>query len=107
MRLLLPLAIVVAAWILLLPGPGPRVITLPAGVIELHYEWTLSGGVEVRGAAAGTVLRASADFDGRALLVVHGAGVTLRGFTIDGNRLPMEFQNLFDTAKPAFHAASK
>ena len=90
MRLLLPLALLAAAWILLLPGPGPRVIALPAGVIELHHEWTVSDGVEVRGAAAGTVLHAAADFDGRALLVVRGSGVTLRGFAIDGNRDALE-----------------
>ncbi len=90
MRLLLPLAILAVAFVLLLPAPGPRVIALPPGNIELHHEWTVADGVEVRGAAAGTVLHAAADFDGRALLVIRGAGVTLRGFTIDGNRDALE-----------------
>jgi hypothetical protein len=62
------------------------VIQLPAGTFELHRELLVSNGMELRGAAAGTVLRAAADFDGRALVVVYGAGVTLRGFTLDGNR---------------------
>lgn len=90
MRLLVPLALLAAAFVLLLRSPGPRIVALPAGIVELHHEWTVSDGVEVRGAAAGTVLHAAADFDGRALLVVRGAGVALRGFTIDGNRGALE-----------------
>ena len=76
--------------LLSLPAPGPRVVELPAGTIELHRELLVSNGVELRGAAAGTVLRAAADFDGRALVIVHGAGVTLRGFTLDGDRARLE-----------------
>ena len=48
---------------------------------EMHVD----GGTELRG-ARGTVLRAAPDFQGRAIIVVHGAGVVLRDFTIDGNR---------------------
>jgi hypothetical protein len=79
-------ALAALAVLLSLPAPGPRVIQLPAGTFELHRELLVSNGMELRGAAAGTVLRAAADFDGRALVVVYGAGVTLRGFTLDGNR---------------------
>jgi hypothetical protein len=78
-----------AGFILLLPAPLPRVIRLPAGVVELHHEMTVSG-VELRGAASGTVLRAASDFQGRALVVVRGPGVTLSGFAIDGNREALE-----------------
>jgi len=78
------------AVLLSLPAPGPRVVELRAGVIELHREMVVASGTELRGAPAGTVLHAADDFDGRALLVVDGAGVTLRGFTIDGNRGRLE-----------------
>ena len=86
MKLLAAAALAALAVLLSLPAPGPRVIQLPAGTFELHRELLVSNGMELRGAAAGTVLRAAADFDGRALVVVYGAGVTLRGFTLDGNR---------------------
>jgi hypothetical protein len=85
-KLLAAAALAALAVLLSLPAPGPRVIQLPAGTFELHRELLVSNGMELRGAAAGTVLRAAADFDGRALVVVYGAGVTLRGFTLDGNR---------------------
>jgi hypothetical protein len=78
------------AVLLSLPAPGPRVVQLPAGTFELHRELLVANGTELRGAASGTVLRAAADFDGRALVVVYGAGVTLRGFTLDGNRGQLE-----------------
>jgi hypothetical protein len=87
---LLAAALPVLAVLIGLPAPGPRVVELPAGIVELHREVAVTNGVELRGAASGTVLRAAADFDGRALLVVHGAGVALRGFTIDGNRDALE-----------------
>jgi hypothetical protein len=79
-------ALAALALLLSLPAPGPRAILLPAGVFELHREMLVAGGTELRGAASGTVLRAAADFDGRALLVIDGAGVTLRNITLDGNR---------------------
>ena len=50
----------------------------------------LEDGAEVRGAAAGSVLRAAADFHGRALIVVRGNHVLLRDFTVDGNREKLE-----------------
>jgi len=92
---LLAIAAMVAATaalavLLSLPAPGPRVVQLPAGTFELHRELLVANGTELRGAASGTVLRAAADFDGRALVVVYGAGVTLRGFTLDGNRGQLE-----------------
>jgi hypothetical protein len=89
-RFLLAAALPVLAVLLGLPAPGPRVVELPAGTVELHHEFAVTNGIELRGAASGTVLRAADDFDGRALLVVHGAGVALRGFTIDGNRDALE-----------------
>ena len=94
MKLLAIAAMVAAtaalAVLLSLPAPGPRVVQLPAGTFELHRELLVANGTELRGAASGTVLRAAADFDGRALVVVYGAGVTLRGFTLDGNRGQLE-----------------
>src|SRR5664279_6659036 len=50
----------------------------------------LEDGAEVRGAASGSVLRAAADFHGRALIVVRGNGVLLRDFAVDGNRRKLE-----------------
>ena len=76
--------------LLCLPEPGPRIVRLPAGTVLLHHEWLVPNGTELRAASAGTVLEAAADFDGRALLVVAGDGVTLRGFTLDGNRGALE-----------------
>jgi len=78
------------ALVLLLPAPGPRVVELPAGTVELHRELMVANGMELRAAVSGTVLRAAPDFEGRALLVVHGSGVTLRGFSLDGNRDELE-----------------
>jgi hypothetical protein len=89
-RLVAAAAVVVLAVVVSLPAPGPRVIQLPAGTVELHHELLVPDGLEVRGATAGTVLRAAADFDGRALVVVDGARVTVRGFTLDGNREMLE-----------------
>jgi len=90
-RLLLVAALAAAlALVLLLPAPGPRVVELPAGTVELHRELMVANGMELRAAVSGTVLRAAPDFEGRALLVVHGSGVTLRGFSLDGNRDELE-----------------
>ncbi len=83
-------AVAALALALSFPAPGPRVVELPAGTVTLHREMLVANGTELRGSAAGTVLRAAGDFDGRALLVVDGAGVTLRGFTLDGNRQELE-----------------
>jgi len=89
-RLLAVAALAALAVLLSLPGPGPRVVELPAGTFVLHRELLVANGTELRGSAAGTVLRAADDFEGRALLVVQGAGVTLSGFTLDGNRDDLE-----------------
>jgi hypothetical protein len=83
-------AVAVLAVLLSLPSPGPRVVELPAGTFELHHEMLVAGGKELRGSPSGTVLRAAADFDGRALLVIYGNGVTLRNLTLDGNRERLE-----------------
>jgi Right handed beta helix region len=85
-RFLLAAALAALAVAISLPSPGSRVVELPAGTVELHRELSVDNGVELRGAPSGTVLHAAADFDGRALVVVHGTGVALRGFLIDGNR---------------------
>ena len=84
------LALAAAALVLLLPAPAPRVVELPAGTVDLHRELTVANGLELRGAPSGTVLHAASDFRGRALVVVHGSGVTLRGFSLDGNRDALE-----------------
>jgi len=89
-RPLLVVALAALALVLLLPTPGPRVVELPAGAVELHRELMVANGMELRAAVSGTVLRAAADFEGRALVVVNGSGVTLRGFSLDGNRDRLE-----------------
>jgi len=83
-------ALAVLALLLTLPAPGPRVMQLRAGLIELHHEMWVADGTELSGAPSGTTLRAADDFDGRALLVIHGSGVTLRNLTLDGNRGRLE-----------------
>ncbi|HTQ54762.1 MAG TPA: right-handed parallel beta-helix repeat-containing protein [Bryobacteraceae bacterium] len=66
------------------------VVELPAGTIVLHHELEVAGGahdLEVRGAPAGTTLRAAPDFDGRALIYANRAhGLRLTGFRIEGSR---------------------
>jgi len=83
-------ALVALALMALLRVPGGRVLELPAGVIEIHREMLVAAGTELRGSPSGTVLHAAPDFDGRAVLVVDGAGVTLRNLTLDGNRDRLE-----------------
>jgi hypothetical protein len=89
-RLVAIAALLAAAVFLILRGPGSRVVELPAGTIEMHRELLVANGTELRGSPRGTVLHAAADFDGRALLVVYGAGVTVRDLTLDGNRETLE-----------------
>lgn len=71
-------------------APSARFVQLPPGVTEVHAEMVLEDGAELRGASAGSVLHAAADFRGRALIVVRGNGVLLRDFTVDGNRAALE-----------------
>jgi hypothetical protein len=70
------------------------VVELPAGVIEITRELALPEGahdLEIRGAPAGTVLRAADSFQGRAVLSLRKtARVRLTGFAIDGNRQALE-----------------
>ena len=65
-------------------------VSLPAGVIEISAELRIPEGareLEIVGAAEGTVLRAAAGFEGRAVLSCRSSGgIRLRDFTIDGNR---------------------
>ena len=69
-------------------------VELPAGALEITEELLIPAGsrdLEVRGAPCGTVLRASASFRGRAVIrCERSERVTLRGFTIDGNRAALE-----------------
>ena len=65
---------------------------LPAGVIELHSEIAVDADSELRGAPSGTVLHLAPDFNGRAAIVVRGDNVTLRDFSIDGNRAALEIR---------------
>jgi Right handed beta helix region len=83
-------AVLAAGLVLTLAGPDGRVVQLPPGVVELHSEMVVEKGTQVIGAASGSVLRAAADFHGRALVVVRGDGVGLRGFAVDGNRGALE-----------------
>src|SRR5260370_16118469 len=79
-----------AAAFLLVPVPRGRFVQLAPGTVEIHKEMVLEDGAEVRGAASGSVLRAAADFHGRALIVVRGNHVLLRDFDVDGNRQKLE-----------------
>lgn len=73
---------------------GNGVVTLPAGTIDISHEILLpegAHGLTILGASEGTVLRAAANFRGRALIVARKAhGLRLRSFTIDGNREALE-----------------
>jgi len=83
-------ALAAAAAMLLGPSPRAGFVQLAPGTVELHAEMVLQEGAEVRGAASGSVLRAAADFEGRALIVVRGNHVLLHDFTVDGNREKLE-----------------
>lgn len=64
---------------------GRRHLQLPRGVVEIGSELVVPEGLTLRGHPSGSELRAAAGFRGRALLVCR-SGVTLAGFSIDGNR---------------------
>jgi hypothetical protein len=63
-------------------------IHLPSGVIEISSELHLAAGArDLNLIGNHTVLKAAANFHGRALLVIeHAANIQLQDFTIDGNR---------------------
>ena len=73
---------------------GAGVVQLPAGTVTVSAEIAIpegAHGLTIRGAATGTILRAAAGFQGRALLVSKSArGLSLEGFAIDGNRARLE-----------------
>ena len=89
-KLLLALALVAVAGLLALSKSPRRVMQLPPGEILVHEPIGVGRDIELRGAPSGTTLRAAPDFHGAALVEVHGAGVRLTGFTIDGNRDALE-----------------
>jgi hypothetical protein len=81
----------VAAAFLISPAPPHgRLVQLAPGTVEIHGEIVLEDGAELHGSASRSVLRAAADFRGRALIVVRGNHVVLRDFTVDGNREKLE-----------------
>jgi hypothetical protein len=84
------LALLAVAIFWVAPSPSARVRQLPPGVTELHAPMILQQGAEVRGSSSGSTLRAAADFQGLALLLVRGNGVRLFDFTVDGNRDALE-----------------
>jgi hypothetical protein len=73
---------------------GTGIVELAPGVIDVSSELTIPSGahdLEIRGASSGTVLRASASFQGRAVLSIRSAaGIRLANFSIDGNRAALE-----------------
>jgi hypothetical protein len=71
--------------LLLAAAATPQTMRLPAGTVLVHREMRIPAGMSVTGHETGTVLRASARFRGRAVLVCE-KGVTISGLTIDGNR---------------------
>ena len=77
---------------LMMPTPH-HVVQLPAGIVDVHSEMAIEGGTDVVGAPSGTVLRVAPGFSGRAVIVVHGDGVRLRDFTVDGNREAIEVRS--------------
>jgi len=68
------------------------VIQLPAGVIEISSELRLSPGAhDLEIVGSGTLLKAAANFRGRAVVVAEGARrIRFRDFSIDGNRGVLE-----------------
>jgi hypothetical protein len=65
-------------------------IQLPPGTTEVSSELTLARGahdLEITGAPAGSILKASPSFHGRALLVLDQvANIRVRDFSVEGNR---------------------
>lgn len=73
---------------------GTGTVRLPAGTVEISSEIAIPSGahdLELVGDPAGTILRASAAFKGRAIFTSHGAKrIRFANFTIDGNRAALE-----------------
>ncbi|MBZ5604931.1 MAG: right-handed parallel beta-helix repeat-containing protein [Acidobacteriia bacterium] len=69
-------------------------INLPPGVVEVSRELRVPPGAhDLDIVGSGTILKATDDFKGRAMLVVDGTrNVRLRDFTLDGNRVVLEKQ---------------
>jgi len=69
---------------------GTGNIDLPAGVVQISREIQIPLGAHdlvVRGAAAGTILRATPAFQGRAFFVTQGArNIRFEKFSLEGNR---------------------
>ena len=74
--------------------PATGTVHLPRGSTEVSSELKLPDGAHdltIVGAGEGTVLRASMEFHGRAILSCHGCrNITFRNFAIDGNRSALE-----------------
>src|SRR5438445_13217345 len=73
---------------------GTGIVDLPAGTVEISSELDIpdaSRDLEIRGAAAGSILRAADGFRGRAIFRCERAErIRFTGFTIDGNRRSLE-----------------
>jgi hypothetical protein len=73
---------------------GTGIIELPAGVVIIHSELVIpegSSSLEIHGHSSGSVLQASSDFKGRAIIVAESAShLRLKNFRIDGNRSKLE-----------------
>ena len=69
---------------------GTGIVELPAGTLVLRQPLAIPEGahdLEIRGSAAGSVLRAAAGFRGRALITSKGAtNLRLSGFRVEGDR---------------------
>jgi hypothetical protein len=94
LRIALAVGAVVAASVLIgIPSPqAQNMIVLPPGVTVISREWWVPSGTTVRGHDSGSsIVRAAADFQGRALFRVRSAhGVRFEAFGIDGNRPALE-----------------
>src|SRR5579883_411900 len=67
-------------------------INLPPGVVEISQELRVPADAhDLDIVGSGTILKATDEFKGRAILVIDGArAVRLRDFTMDGNRIVLE-----------------
>jgi hypothetical protein len=83
-------ASLVAALLVVWPGPARHIVELPPGTVELRSPIVVAAGTELRGAPAGTVLHMAGAFAGSAAVIVGGDDVTLQDFAVDGNRAAIE-----------------